>query len=442
MIPSPPPGQGPIDPRGAMSPPPPPGPFPEGPIPTVDPSAPVSQGATNPWQQVAAGMPPAAGPVAGAPIPPMPTMGPSSLSAGPGGAPPGLGWVPMQRPPGAFPPAPPPPPRRGGAARVVLLVLLLLFLGMSVVLNLALLVGNSAGVSSGSQTTLVSGATRDQVAILPIEGVIDEPLADRFERFLRRAKDDGNVKAIVVEINTPGGSVTASDEIYRRLIKFKADKSVPVVVAMRTMATSGGYYAACAADYIVAERTTLTGNIGVLMPRYNVSKLLEKWGVEDNTVVATGATYKYSGSPYRPSSPADDAYFQNQVDADFTLFKQIVSDGRKGKLVGNIDDIANGKAYTGDEALKLGLIDEIDTTGFLDVAVAHAAKSAGITNPTVIKYQEKPSILDILSQAKYAGGQPGASGVNINIDASLLDRLSTPRMMYLYNGAPAARVGK
>jgi protease-4 len=348
--------------------------------------------------------------------------------AGGGGWGPPPGYPPNMRGPGY------PPPRRSSLLKRVLVVFLLIALAASLLLNVASLglVGSNSGPV---QTTVRSpGNSSEQIVVMPIEGLIDEACEARMERYLDRAQNDSDVKAVVLLIDTPGGTVTASDEIYMHIKKFKADKGVPIVVAMRGMATSGGYYTACAADYICAERTTLTGNIGVLWPRYNFSKLMDKYGVEDKTTVATGATYKDAGSPTRASTPQDEAYLQQEVDDSFAIFKKVVTDGRGTRLKGNIDDIANGKAYSGEEAHKLGLVDEIDTTGYLDAAVAYATKQASLTKPEVVLYHDPPpSLLNLLSM-KYGGGQPAAGGVTINVDPMMLDRMMSPRMMYLYRG--------
>jgi protease IV len=345
-----------------------------------------------------------------------------------GGMPPG--YPPQMRPPGPFLP-PYPPRRRLGWGWGTLIVLLLILLGGSMLINVGLLAGGSSG---GVQSTITQGDSHQQIAVIPLEGLIDESLENKFDRFLTRAQNDKNVKAVVILIDTPGGSVTASDEAYKRLKKFKAEKNVPVVVAMRSLATSGGYYAACAADHIVAERSTLTGNIGVLLPRFNLTKLMDKIGVEEDTIVSTGATFKNAGSMFKPDSERDNAYFQSIADSAFTQFKQVVSDGRKGRLKGTIDEIANGKAYTAQQALDNGLIDDIDDTGYLDAAVKYATSKAGLSGPMIVKYQDPPvTLFDLMggSQSRFGRG-PSANGININLDASMLDRVSSPRLMYLY----------
>lgn len=342
---------------------------------------------------------------------------------------------------GSYPPfMRPPPPRRGGFFRGLFLVLLIVGLILSLIANVALL-SNSDGGGRTQQLTLTSGDAHETVAVVPLEGLIMERERTRFDHLLARAENDKDVKAVVIRIDTPGGDVTASDEIYERILKFKSKKpGVPVVVSMGGMATSGGYYAACAGDHLFAQETTLTGNIGVLMPSYNISKLMEKYGVEDQTIVSTGAIYKTAGSMTSPQSEKDRAYLQGIADAMFARFKQVVVAGRGAKLNGSIDTIADGRVYLLDEALKTGLIDE---RGNQDDAVNYAAKQAHLSRPMVVKFQETPSIFDLFSaESRSAVSGPqgligkhfNMNGINVNIDPETLDSLRSPRLLYLWRG--------
>ena len=426
MIPQPPPGQGPIDPRGAFTPPQQPQPGGAGPQASFQPQVqpPMQSQQPRPQQSPYPQMMPMP-----TPYPPMgfqpPGMG---MPMGPG-MPTGLG---MPMGPGM------PPRRGGGAGRAVFMTLLILVLLFSVLLNLVLLAGSLGDGSTTQQTTVQTGKGAEKIAIVPLKGLIDPNASTQFDRFMDLAEGDKNVKAIVIEIDSPGGTVTASDEIYNRIKAFKAKKSVPIVVSMASLATSGGYYAACGADHVVAQPTTFTGNIGVLMPRYNFSKLMEKYGVEETTIVSTGARFKNAGSSFRPESPEEKTYMQELADSAFTQFKKVVSQGRSSKLKANIEDIANGKVYTAEDALTLGLIDQI---GYLDDAQGFAKASAGLSNPTVVRYHDPPSLMDLFMATKSTGlsglalGKAGAGGsVSINIDSNLLHELSTPRPLYLWRG--------
>ncbi len=357
-----------------------------------------------------------------------------------GGYPPPQMYPPMMMPPPMFMP---PQPPRGGAGRTLLLLLVLLMLGVSVVLNLILFAGSAlSGGSAGTtvRDTVVSGSSDEKIAIVPIVGLIDSNMSKQFEKYIEQAEKDKNVKAVIIEIDTPGGTVTASDEIYARILKFKQDKKVPIVIAMGSLATSGGYYAACAGDYIFAQETTLTGNIGVLMPRFNVSKLMDKWGVEENTIVSEGAKYKNAGSMFTPPQPHETQYLQGIADSMFSRFKDVVKAGRATQLkkVGlDVKDVADGRAFTATDAKSKGLVDQI---GYMGDAIAHAKSIGGnLKNPTVFRYSRPPSLIDLFgSKSNIGGGNASGgttvNGINVNLDRNLIDELTTPRVLYLWRG--------
>jgi protease-4 len=331
---------------------------------------------------------------------------------------------------------PPPPRRRSGAGRFFTVVLILL-LGFSLVLNIFLLARSAAGgAGSAKETSVVEGDSAQRVAVVALDGVIMDAASQKFDRLITSVEKDGNVKALVIEIDSPGGSVTASDEMYHRLQKFKQTKpGVPVIVSMGGLAASGGYYVACGADYLVAQPSTLTGNIGVLMPRYNISELMSKYGVKETTIVSSGATFKNAGSMFQPENPEDNKYIQDLADKAFTQFKDVVAKGRSGKLKKPLDQIANGKIYLAADALALGLIDQV---GYRQDAYAYAATKAGLSKPSVVKYQDQPSFMELLTaRSTLPAPSAAAQGVTmngINLDAGGISELMTPRMMYLWRG--------
>jgi protease IV len=248
-------------------------------------------------------------------MPPLPAVPP------PGMPPPG---------PMIYPPMPPfmPPPRRGG--RWILLTMLIIALAVSVLINMVQLGVALVGAAAEVRQTVISGEGSDKIAVVPIDGIIDDNSTQTFETLLKEVEKDSAVRALVVEIDTPGGSATASDEMYHRLDEFKKNKNVPVVIAMRGMATSGGYYVSSAGDYIFAEPGCLTGNIGVLFPRFNLSKMVNKWGVYESTLTATtpGHSYKNAGSMFEPENPQDEVYLQGLVDGTFSQFKLVCAGPR------------------------------------------------------------------------------------------------------------------
>lgn len=378
----------------------------------------------------------------------------------------GPGGPMMPPPPGMYPPGPmfpppmmmPPPgffrPQRS-FARAIFTTLATAILGLSITLNVYLLVfSNLGGVFGGgsqgiTETVLVDGSLDEKIAVIPVTGVIMRPAADRFDQMLTTAERDSHVKAIVIDVDTPGGAVTPSDEIYARIQRFKRQNPKrPVVVTMGGMATSGGYYISCAGDYVFAQPTTLTGNIGVILPRYNFSKLAKSYGVEEVTVTAPSHGFKNAGSPMAPISPEDDKYYQGLIDAAYGNFKTAVLTGRQGKLNAKykIEEIANGKVYTAAEAKDLGLVDDVK---YASDAYDKAASLAGLTNKHVVRYSKPQGLLEMFAggESKSGLGSGGSAsikpngvggvtvnGVNVNVDSSLLDDLGRPRLMYLWRG--------
>jgi len=388
MIPIPPKGQGPIDPQSAFVPPP----LPDGQTPAAQ--APTSGPAFHPAQN-------AGGANRGYP--------------GGGGWGPPPGWPMM------------PPPRRG-LWRILTTLFLVLLLGGSFLLNLMLLArASGAGGSTAVTQTLQEGDPKQTVAVIEVAGAIDGNTSARFSRLMDEIERDADVRALVIEVDTPGGEVTASDEIHARILRYKASrasagKPAGVVISMRSSATSGGYYIACAGDWIFAEQTTITGNIGVLLASYNVSELMAQHGIKETTVVASGADFKHLGSPFQPETEQGRAYFQVLVDDAFGRFKQVVTTGRGAKISGK--DIFNGKIFTASQAHQLGLVDQI---GYPVDAYAYAATSVGSLNrPHVVRYREpSPGLLGMLLGGVEASATGQAATPAQPLDLSALARPET-----------------
>jgi len=330
---------------------------------------------------------------------------------------------------------PPAPPHKGSFARAIFMTLATSIFGLSIALNVYLLIlsGFAGGAESPRRTTILSGNPSQTVAVVPLNGLIDDDAVNRFERAIRAIEADEHVKALVLEVDTPGGTVTASDQIYHRILQLKHERKLPVVVAMGSLATSGGYYLSCAADEIVAQRTTITGNIGVLLPRYNLSRLAEKHGIEDTSLASTGATFKNAGSMLKPETPEERAYWLGLIDDAFATFKQVVASGRSAKLKAPMEEVANGKAYTASQSLQMGLVDYVDYPSF---AYDRAAALAGLSNKHVVRFETRPTLLESLGlgASLKAANDLTINGVNINLDKAWLQELMTPRPMYLWRG--------
>jgi protease-4 len=340
----------------------------------------------------------------------------------------------MMMPP--FPP-PPPPRRERSFARAIFMTLATTIFGLSLVANLYLLAyaGLFNPESASAESTLGDGSANQKVAVLPIEGIINGETSELVCRWLRTIEKDENVKAVVLAVNTPGGGVTASDEIYHQILKLKEARKFPIVASMGGLAASGGYYVSAPADRIFAQPTTWTGSIGVMGPGFNASELLKKWGIAETTLTAPRGGYKNAGSMFQPENPRDSAYLQSLVDQAYDRFKGIVQDGRKGKLNAPISDICNAKVYSAQEALANGLIDQI---GYSQDAYDWAATQAHLDKPKIVRYHRRFSFMDVLGSANSNVPAPSAKadGINLNIrvDSRAIEELLAPRPMYLWRG--------
>jgi protease-4 len=242
----------------------------------------------------------------------------------------------------------------------------------------------------------------DRIAVVPVEGVIDAEMAKTVNRHLKQYGDDSRVKAIILRIDSPGGGVSASEEIYREVKRLKEEKNKKVVVSMASVAASGGYYIACPADKIFANKGTVTGSIGVIAEWVNYKGLAE-WAKLKPVVFKSGE-FKDTGSPTRELTEAEKKYFQGVIDEFYNQFVGAVTEGRQGKgdagaelTRERIVRLADGRIYTGEAAKKNGLVDEI---GNYEDAVKATAQLAQIKGePQVVtppKQKEGLSLLDLL----------------------------------------------
>ncbi len=250
-----------------------------------------------------------------------------------------------------------------------------------------------AGIGSG---LLISGGSSftsgDKVAVLRVEDVIIDSQI-YLESIDAIAKDD-NVKALVVRIDSPGGSVGPSQEIYSELKKL--GKELPIVASIGGVGASGGYYIACATEKIYANPGSITGSIGVIAQFASYEKLLD-WAKIDVEVIKSGK-YKDVGSPFREMDETDKQYIQELIDNVYSQFKSVVASSRDLGTE-QVDSIAEGKIYTGEQALNLKLIDELGT---INDAVSEAGKLGGIEGePNVINFPKKKFSFQDLLNSKF-----------------------------------------
>jgi protease-4 len=255
-----------------------------------------------------------------------------------------------------------------------------------------------------------------RVGVVDLEGIILS--ADRFRDMLKKFHDAPNIKAVVVRINSPGGGVAASQELFSALRRFRRETGKPVVVSMESVAASGGYYAAVASDHIVANPGTITGSIGVVMQWMNYGDLLD-WAKVRTITLKTGAL-KDAGNPTRPFTDEERKYFEDLILKLRAQFQAAVAEGRKGRLKPDaLERMADGRVVTGEEALALGLVDEI---GDFRDAVDRAARLAHLNVPAEIWHPRprRPGLIELLtgpSESTWTGrllsGAPVGGGWNV-----------------------------
>jgi protease-4 len=279
----------------------------------------------------------------------------------------------------------------------------------------------------------LSQTATKKIAIIKVSGLITE--SEGFVKHqIDRVQEDKDVVGVVLRIDSPGGTVNGSDYIYHHLRQLVEERKLPLVVSMGGICASGGYYIAMSEgdqkDAIFAEPTTWTGSIGVIIPHYDLSGLLNRFNVTDDSVAS--GPLKQMGSPTKPMKPEERKLLQQLVDDSFAGFKQIVMDGRpKFKAdPAALDAVATGQIFTAKQALDKGLVDKL---GFIEDAVARSAELAGYAKDNVrcVQYEEPRTFFSSLANSETPLRSP-----NMNID-SLLE-LTAPRAYYLWTWLPAA----
>ena len=288
-------------------------------------------------------------------------------------------------------PLAPPTPKKTGWSRF----LTVLFIG-SLLLNLFLIYGLSKYCwgSSGLKEVLYEkgDSTRKKIALIEVRGVIAGNLTDRILKTIEKVKEDKNVDGVVLVIDSPGGLVADSHEIYDRLKALSKEK--PMFVSMRRMAASGGYYIAMGAGEegtIFVEPTTWTGSIGVILPRYDLSQLAEKFGVKSEPI--TTGEFKDALNPFKEMSNGEKELWKVILDDSFKRFVSVISENRKTLDEEAVRKLATGQIYTANQALKNGLVDE---RGYLDDAIEALQEKLGGTKRTVVRYQSPQTLADRL----------------------------------------------
>jgi protease-4 len=230
----------------------------------------------------------------------------------------------------------------------------------------------------------------DRIGVVDLDGVIlsPQPVVAQLKKFA----EDSSIKAIIIHVNSPGGGVAASEEIYREVKRIRSEKKKRIVVSIETVGASGAYYVASASDKIYADSGSVVGSIGVIAEWMNYGDLL-KWAKLKNVVIKTGE-FKDTGNPARDLTPAEQAYMQDLINSMFGQFVHAVADGR-GLKYDDVKAIANGKVWTGEQAKAMNLIDGV---GDFETVVDETAKSVGIRGePTLVHPErDRKTLMDLL----------------------------------------------
>ncbi len=311
-------------------------------------------------------------------------------------------------------------------------------------ISLMILIGQSMALrqyfrrSEGVRERYYSGAkhVREKVAIISVTGAIMD--GEPVRRQINHALEDDHVKAVVVRIVSPGGTITGSDYIRHHLEKLREEKDIPLVVSMGGIAASGGYYVAMAVgdqpDTIFAEPMTTTGSIGVVIPYYDVSGLLQRFDIQDESLASH--PNKRMLSMTHPLTDEQREILESYLGAAMTRFKDVIQRGRPMFRQDSeaLEALATGEIFTAEQALEFGLVDEI---GFLEAAIDRALEMAGLDEETarVVEYYRPATLLDLPFSGPSAGLPRG-------LDLATWFELNTPQAYYLASTLPMLANGQ
>ena len=277
-----------------------------------------------------------------------------------------------------------------------------------------------------NETTMHSG-NASSIAVLDITGGINSATSSYATAAVNKILDNSRIKAVVLRIDSPGGGVTASDEIWNEVQRLKK-ANLPVIASYGGVAASGGYYISCCSDYIMAQETTITGSIGVIASILTFQDALEKLGIKPITLIAKDSPQKsVANDIYRNWTVKDKQKVTGFLDAAYTVFLSRVTEGRSHVIKDpkTIEQIANGSAYTSTEALENGLIDGV---GYLSDAITIAMEKSSLQNadPTILRFSPRQGGI---------GSLFGATSATTTTEQlkTLLQELTSPDLLYLFN---------
>jgi protease-4 len=271
------------------------------------------------------------------------------------------------------------------------------------------------------EEVIQKGPSLNKIVVINLEGLIDEYVSRDICGQLKQAKEDRNVKGLIISVNSPGGLVSASDQIYNEILKYRYETGRPVVAFMHGLAASGGYYTSVACEKIVAEPTVITGSIGVILRYFVIQELLEgKLGIEP-VVIKSGLKKDWPSLFKKPSEEQLKYLEDNLIIPYYQRFVDIVAGSRKALTIEEVRALADGSIYSADDACNKKLIDKV---GYFDEAVREISSLAGLKKARIVEYR-KPFSWAYLLNVKTDG--------ILKIDKSTMHKLSTPEVLYLWS---------
>ncbi len=330
---------------------------------------------------------------------------------------------PQQMPPLPLMPAAQPPKKSIGWRIFwgILFVLSVLANGLMFLLLIGVVLFFAAEQKTGViQQVIRDGPRTTRIAVVSVQGIIDDEQADDVYQQLKAAKEDRHVKGVILRVNSPGGTISGSDQIHNEILRYRNDQNKPVVAFMQGVAASGGYYTSVACDRIIAEPTTITGSIGVIMGYLVLEQLLqEKLGIQP-VIVKAGEKKDWPSSFHPPTDEQLQYLNERIINPAYERFVAVVADGRDMLTEEQVRQLADGSIYTAPQAADVNLIDEI---GYLDEAIEMACAMAGVEKAQVVEYRKPFSFADVF-------GQSSASAFKFN--RNTLYELAVPQVLYLW----------
>jgi protease-4 len=304
-----------------------------------------------------------------------------------------------------------------------------IILALSVLANIVLsmmLIGIVAVFAIGqkgvfAEEVIQAGPRTAKIVVITVRGIIDGEQAQDVYRQIKSARRDKRVKGLILRVNSPGGTISGSDQICNEVRKYRQKEDKPVVAFMQGVAASGGYYVSVACDKIIAEPTVITGSVGVMAGHFVFQKLLEeKLGIQP--AIFKSGEKKDWPSPFQPVTEEQRQYIQDKlITPAYNRFVQVVDEGREALTLADVKRLADGSIYGAEEALSEKLIDEI---GYIDEAIEQVKSLAGIEKAQVVEYHKPFSFVDFLSSR---------SRNILKINKNTLYELSTPQILYLWS---------